>query len=209
MSEVLLNIIATVVAGAVATSSGVSSSTSEASVTRMASDVEVVFAYPRAAYRAHVSGAATVQCVLDERAAVRKCSVVSEQPGGQGFGDAATKLVPYMAFSVPPSTDGAGSVVSFTITFKNPMADKWPNYLRVPSADYLRSVWPRDMTGQVQIGCRVEIDGTPDACEVLEPLRPSAAIRAAAQKVMATIQFSPATRDGRPIQAVAIVPFKF
>jgi TonB family protein len=209
MSAVLLNMLAALASGVAATTSIAPPAPSLATVTRMPNDVEMVFAFPRSAYRARISGTASVECLLDDHAVVETCAVVSEQPASQGFGAAALQLVPYMSFSVPTSTEGAVSTARFTITFDNPRADKWPDFLSVPTADELRGPWPSNTTGQVRVGCRIETDGTPDSCEVLAPPNASAAMQAAAVQVMTGFKFSPAIRDGQPIPAVVIVPFQF
>jgi hypothetical protein len=203
-------ILATLAAGAAATASAMPHDMmTAAAVTRMPTDVEIGFEYPRPAYRARISGAATIQCGLDEHAGAQNCAVTSEEPAGRGFGDAALKLVPFMSFAIPTDNGDQAPIIAFTIVFTNPNVDKWPNYSRIPTAEDVARLWPSRPFQRMKVGCRVEVDGTPDACEVLDPEHPSPAIQAAAVRFMTAFHFSPAIRDGHPVPAVAIVPLAF
>jgi len=118
------------------------------------------------------------------------------------------KLVPFMAFAPPGATSLSAPIV-YSISFDAPGADHWPDFVRVPAARELASLWPPGTTGAVSVGCRVPQSGIPDLCEVLAPTNPSPELTTAALRAMALFRFSPAIRGGRSIEANVIVPFNF
>jgi hypothetical protein len=77
--------------------------------------------YPERAFRADVSGEATLQCIAAVDRHVSDCEVIQEGPEGGGFGVAALQLSP--SFVIDPSTcDGqyVGSTVILPMRFNAP-----------------------------------------------------------------------------------------
>jgi len=77
-------------------------------------------AYPDRALRDGTEGAATLQCSVTARGSLTGCSVMSETPGGQGFGRAAMQLSRHFRLS-PRTVDGQaveGAVVAIPLTFQ-------------------------------------------------------------------------------------------
>lgn len=65
-------------------------------------------AYPRAALRQGLAGAARITCLANGSGALKECRVTGEAPGGYGFGAAALALTHGMklAPSATPDLDG-------------------------------------------------------------------------------------------------------
>jgi len=76
--------------------------------------------YPERASRMGVSGRASISCTVTARGTLEGCSVSGEDPGDQGFGDAAIKMS--KLFKMRPQTkDGApvdGGRVTIPIRFQ-------------------------------------------------------------------------------------------
>ncbi|RYF89680.1 MAG: energy transducer TonB, partial [Caulobacteraceae bacterium] len=76
-------------------------------------------AYPDRAQRQNIGGKVTLSCTVNADGTVSGCSVVSENPGDYGFGDAAIRLS--KQFKMRPQTaDGqpvGGASVRIPLTF--------------------------------------------------------------------------------------------
>ncbi|HEX7757954.1 MAG TPA: energy transducer TonB, partial [Caulobacteraceae bacterium] len=89
---------------------------------RMPSGDDVNRYYPDRAQRMEISGRATLNCTVSAKGTVEGCSVVSEDPADQGFGEAALKLSKLFKMK-PMSKDGApteGGTVRIPIRFEIP-----------------------------------------------------------------------------------------
>jgi protein TonB len=78
--------------------------------------------YPDRASRMGVDGKATISCTVNSRGLLENCSIVSEDPGDQGFGDAAIKMSKLFKMR-PMSKDGApvdGGTVRIPLRFQLP-----------------------------------------------------------------------------------------
>lgn len=79
-------------------------------------------AYPERAIAANVTGSATLSCTVRVNGTLTDCQVVSETPGGYGFGRAATRLSRDFRMS-PRTVDGqavGGARVTVAIRFTLP-----------------------------------------------------------------------------------------
>ena len=72
--------------------------------------------YPQKAQRAGISGMAVLDCLVDTQGWLRDCRVVSEQPAGFGFGEAALRMAPL--FHKKAGMAGARTLIP--LTFKLP-----------------------------------------------------------------------------------------
>jgi len=75
--------------------------------------------YPRAGLSNDATGSAMIRCAVTVSGNVTACSVISEDPAGQGFGSAALKLSRYFRMS-PKTIDGQpvdGAIVDIRLAF--------------------------------------------------------------------------------------------
>ena len=78
--------------------------------------------FPDRAQRMGVNGKATISCTVNSRGLLEGCSIVSEDPSDQGFGDAAIKMSKLFKMR-PMSKDGQpvdGGTVRIPIRFVLP-----------------------------------------------------------------------------------------
>lgn len=84
--------------------------------------------YPKAAWAANVEGRATIHCIVMATGDLADCRVLSEEPVGAGFGDAALALGP--RFKMKPQTrDGvpvSGGPINIPIRFALPKTPEIP-----------------------------------------------------------------------------------
>ncbi len=83
---------------------------------------QLMRAYPTRALERGITGSATLSCRVRVNGSISDCSVVSETPGGQGFGRAAVQLSRYFAIS-PRTEDGRvvdGARVNVGVRFTLP-----------------------------------------------------------------------------------------
>lgn len=71
--------------------------------------------YPERAYRMGVSGTANLRCDVTADGSLSNCTISSEMPGDQGFGDAALRLSRF--YKVDPARGGA---IDLPVEFKLP-----------------------------------------------------------------------------------------
>lgn len=81
---------------------------------------QMMRAYPMRAQRDGVEGSATLRCAVTARGGLTDCAVLSESPGGYGFGRAAMQLSRHFRLS-PRTVDGQaveGALVTIPLTFQ-------------------------------------------------------------------------------------------
>ncbi|HYG27558.1 MAG TPA: TonB family protein [Caulobacteraceae bacterium] len=70
--------------------------------------------YPRAAARNRNTAVVEITCKVNAESRLEDCKVASEQPAGQGFGEAALKLAP--KFKLRKTIDGQPVTVGTEVT---------------------------------------------------------------------------------------------
>lgn len=112
---------------------------------------------------------------------------------------------------VPP---GAGEVAPVVVETRPPQLDgpmqgASLQYLVAPPPPYPRDALREGLAGTVVLQVLVDVDGTPLEVSVRESSGHRALDLAARRQVLAKWRFRPAMRDGRPVQALGILPIEF
>lgn len=161
-------------------------------------------------------GQATIVCVVTAEARMEACEVDSEEPAGQGFGEAALMLAPSFVMK-PGMKDGrpVSSHVRIPITFTAARElDTDPEWLRKPSYEELEAAWPYDALrrgqgGEAVIICTVTVQATLEACEVDSEEPEGQGFGAAALLLVPSFVIKPGTLDGRAVSTRVGIPISF
>lgn len=179
--------------------------------------------YPEKARVAGIDGEAVLHCARSDHGALRNCTLVSETPAGQGFGEAALamaarspenpKLTPEMVRAAPNH--------DVTIEFKaNPLAVTpyalMPTHI-VQNPDRLPDSKPRppqlafpSVRGRAVVDCQVAIDGRLENCKTVEESPVGHDIGRTAIAVVRNIRMRPKLWDGEPVAgAHVMLPVNF
>jgi TonB family protein len=192
---------------------------------------DILAFYPAAAKAATIEGSATINCQITPHGARRDCTLVSENPAGEGFGKAAldvaaaTTDTPTVNFTpeqaeplktttlnfklLPPRV--VPNMLSFAIHKGNP---KWA---RRPDADdlgrALRQASVReDLGGKATMSCIITKDGDLSACTVVSEDPTNSGFGLAALKLARYFKMSPMTDLGCPLEpegAKITIPIRF
>ena len=76
--------------------------------------------YPERARRLGVEGSALLSCTMTPDRGLKACSLLSEQPPGYGFGEAALRMAPLVKIRDAADKASAGRIVRVPIRFKLP-----------------------------------------------------------------------------------------
>ncbi|MGH6992870.1 MAG: energy transducer TonB, partial [Caulobacteraceae bacterium] len=142
------------------------------------STADLLAAIPASAAQDGISGEADLACRADEAGYLTDCRVVSEEPAGMGFGEAALTLSP--RYRLAPVSEAGVRVacreVEIPVQFSLEGGD-WrsakvdvvtrPTWTAAPSFDDLASAWHgEDAEGPVRVvlDCQVRPDGSLERC---------------------------------------------
>jgi len=150
---------------------------------------EMLAVWPAEAARRGRGGKATISCIVNVTGALQACTVVSEDPPGSGFGQAAIMLAG--AFKMKPmKVDGkavAGGTVRIPVLWHgagngagsgfggmNIQALTVPVWARAPSFEAMAAAWPKDAAelseGSATLRCTVSPTATLRNCRRLNEL---------------------------------------
>jgi hypothetical protein len=182
--------------------------------------------FPKAAAKKRVDGKAIIKCQLDVQGFLQKCMVMSEEPAGLGFGEAALQLSPQ--FRMTPKIRGGKPVPSDDLVI--PIAWKGfsdahltasgnslvldPPWVSTPTAQQVRDAWPANAkdagAGQVALRCGFNKTGVLDDCVTISEIPAGRGFAKAARSLTSSfkVRFSPdqaKTLDDYSVD----VPFRF
>lgn len=163
---------------------------SPADYVRRPSAATMVGATPAAALRAGKDGKATIQCTVSVEGALKRCRVLSEEPAGFGFGQAAVALssqflmkpeikngkaveVPVnIPLYFPGAGDPTGSHIAGTDTLERQRLVTNINWQTAPSYADVQAAYPAKaknakVGGRASLQCKFADDNALGACTVL------------------------------------------
>jgi TonB family protein len=182
-----------------------------APVLRLRAD-EIQSIYPATAKAKGLKGEAVVTCQTAQET-VWACALISETPGGEGFGAAALALVERYAVAAPTDQDRrSGYAELFTIVFAPPEVKslrvrgvdyQLPEQIEGPSLNALYDAWPRaarfsGIEGSADLRCTVTLQGRLQACTIANEQALGQGSGDAALKVAPLFRFAPARKAGKP-----------
>lgn len=182
---------------------------------------DMAAAWPRSAAGA-TEGRVSMRCRVTTESKLSMCNIVTETPGGKGFGAAARKLAPLFELAVDPRENGAGKdvFVTLAVSFVDPASSgaravSHPRWIRGPDEELL-AIFPRaaadkGLTKGVGVAdCAIAADGSLTDCRVAREDPVGLGFGPAAVRVAQAMQMSPWTDDGRPVDGARIrLPVQF
>jgi TonB family protein len=186
-------------------------------------DADVLAFYPAQDRAKGVEGAATINCHSSPHGAARDCTLISESPQGDGFGDAALRVaaasVDRAGLDLPP--DKAELPRTITLVFKlsppsirpnllNPSHSiEAPRWLRRPSADdvasaYPERAWRAGIEGSATMVCVVTRAGGMRDCAVTDQAPEGAGFGPAELKLARFFRMTPTTDLGFSVEGAKV-----
>ena len=128
---------------------------------RMPVGEDLARVYPDHASATDLEGMATMRCIVAAKGNLTDCTVVSEDPKGEGFGSAALKVA--FAFRAAPATNDGVSVLGSPVTI--------PILFRLPDQIALKDIVLTEPTftdGSAVVDCRAQARGIDNCFMVSE-----------------------------------------
>lgn len=174
--------------------------------------------YPPAAHAAGVEGQAVIHCRRDEHLALAGCTLVSEDPAGQGFGAAALAMAaksppnPKLLLKDAAAEPAADTTIKFTLRppFVSPDVTRMAHIVKSASivskptnAQVQAAYPPRALDNQIQGGavieCVVMISGKLAECHVYDEQPTGYGFGQAALDLAGDFQLKPRLIDGEAV----------
>ena len=183
--------------------------------------------FPAAASRAHLSGRAKLECVVNAEGLLENCKVLAEAPAGYGFGYTALTMVGQFRMR-PKTRDGqpvGGAIVVIPLDFQYPgsatapelppdpptLVDlttglNWtdsdnPSWIRYPDETERAKAYPQTATGRGTgwIRCQVDASGSLFSCSVVAERPQGSGFGAALLKLAPLFKMTPTTPSGKSV----------
>lgn len=159
---------------------------------------------------ASAGGRAIMECSVEDDGALSDCKVVRETPVGSGYGDALLSLAPKYKRK-PPGKTGARRVAVPGEWYR---FDTRPDWLRRPTPENLRGVFPRQavnkgVDGSALIDCIATVQGALQDCFVIEESPAGLGFGAAALALTPQLMFKPARLNGVPVTSTVTIPINW
>ena len=186
--------------------------------TRVSLTDPILAFYPAAAAAAALEGQAVIRCKRDEHLALTGCTLVSEQPAGRGFGDAALAMAaksppnPRLLLKDAAAEPAADLTVRFTLRppYVTPDLTRMAHIVKVaaivsqPSAAQIQAEYPpRALDDQIQgaavIECGVTLAGKLADCHVYDEQPNGYGFGQAALDLAGDFLLKPRLVDGEPV----------
>lgn len=121
---------------------------------------DIALAYPKEAWRDQLIGRVVLACSITGAGWLADCSRISEEPEGNGFGEAAIRLAKKFHMGV---TDGAGQPVKGR-PFELKMQFVLPGFSSTPAIKEFVVRREAGPFGDVLVNCRVTLEARLDNC---------------------------------------------
>jgi TonB family protein len=188
---------------------------------------DILGVYPREALRRGVNGQAVISCIVAIQGTLTDCVVVSEEPEGMDFGQAAIALTPQLLMR-PARLAGqpvpsevripikwarmAGAIApasSRGVASPAMVWDQAPGYAEVAAA-YPKKAAASKVGGRATLACAFEKDGRLVDCEVIAEEPKSQGFGVAAKTLSRQFRAFTATADGKGVKGINVhVPVVF
>lgn len=169
------------------------------------------------------SGQAALRCEIDTSGQLRSCGVISESPGGKGFGRAAKTLSKSFRVVLNPNDPKAARkyVVDVPFRFRDPATPDnrkltKPRWIRTLSTEGMAEVYPQAAikagvkAGQGAITCTVTAVGELSDCKAVRESPAGLDFGAAAIKASTAMRMNPWTKEGDTVDGLVItLPIAF
>lgn len=167
-------------------------------------------------------GRVSMRCRVTNGSKLSMCNIITETPGGRGFGNAARKLAPLFELAVDPRerAESKDIYTNLAISFVDPATPgartvSHPRWIRGPDEEQL-AIFPEEavkkgVTKGVGVAdCAVAVDGSLTDCQAAREEPAGLGFAAAAVRIAGVMQMSPWTDDGRPVDGARIrLPIHF
>lgn len=159
-------------------------------------------AFPKGAT---VTGRAVLGCAATKDGKLVDCTVLKENPAGQGFGQAALSVVGYERIKTKDDAGVSveGRPVRTSFEFLAP-GDANPDWLRKPDGREMANVFPKlaidkRVGGNAIIHCQVTVEGFLEACKVIREAPEGLGFGAAGLQLAPQFRMSQKIRGGHAV----------